>query len=186
MKKEFYGQFIEKTLYQKNTYSLLCLILTMVILLLSCFLFFKKERTVIIPAVVEKEFWVEEGKVSPTYLEQFSLFLGQQILGKNAQSAPIQRQIILRHVSFDSYNMFRQKLIEEEKNLKEQNISYVFFPLEVEVVPKKLKAVLKGDTVTYVGPNRTTTKQDIFELNFTYQGGRLLLKEIKSIGNGNA
>ena len=139
MKQKMYEKYVERILYQRNIFSFLCLILSVSIFVLSFFLFLKRERVIVAPAVIEKEFWVEGNYVSSTYLEQFGLFLGQLLLEKSIGSAPMQRQILLRHASSNFSANLTKKLIEEEEILKKQTLSYVFFPIEIEVFPKHLK-----------------------------------------------
>ena len=83
--------------YQRNIFAAVSILLGIVLVVISCFLFVKRERIVVVPPVVGQEFWVDGNTISPTYLEQFGVFLGELLLNKSAQSALEQRTIILRH-----------------------------------------------------------------------------------------
>ena len=174
--------FLEKSvkflLFQRNVFMAFSFILALIVLVLSAFLFFKHERVVIVPPVIEKEFWVDAKHVSPTYLEQFGYFLGQLFLAKSSQSAASQRSIILRHTDPSYAGILRQRLIEEEEVLKKQSTSYVFYPVEIKVNPEQMSLLLTGDRLVFMGGKEVSKEREGYILRFNYTGSRLLLKEI--------
>ncbi len=180
MKKRLYQKYTENILYSKNIFSILCVLLTVALIIVSSFLFLKNERIIVTPAVIEKEFWVENNQVSATYLEQYGVFLGQLLLSKSIYSAPMQRQILMRHTTPFFVDKLRKKLFEEENLLKKQNASYMFFPITVRVDPKNLKVVLTGDRQMYIGSKITSSQRESYELAFSLTSGRLMLQEIKA------
>ena len=177
-------QNIHHLTHQKNLFAWLSLLLALGVIALSLFLFTKKERVVIVPPVVEKEFWVDSYTVSSSYLEQFGVFIGQLVLGKSVQSAPSQRAILLRHTSPSYAGPLRQKLIEEEEFLKKQNASYVFFPSQVRVNPTQMEVHLTGDRAAYSGGVQVSLNKEHYILSFSYVSGRLLLTGISSQDGG--
>lgn len=174
--------FVEKNirflLFQRNVFVALSFLLIVIVLTLSIFLFFKQERIVIVPPVVEKEFWVDAKHVSPTYLEQFGYFLGQLLLAKSSQSAASQRSIILRHTDPSYAGILKQRLIEEEDVLKKQSASYVFYPVEVKVNLEQMSILLSGDRLVFIGGKEASKEREGYILHFNYTGSRLLLKEV--------
>ncbi|HEY4832933.1 MAG TPA: TraE/TraK family type IV conjugative transfer system protein, partial [Waddliaceae bacterium] len=131
MKKEFLEKTTQYLRFQRNILAALSFLLSVSIVLLCTFLFLKRERVIITPPVVEKEFWVDADKVSPTYLEQYGCFLGQLLLSKSAQSALMQRTVLLRHADPSFAETLKQKLFEEEQVLQKQSASYTFFPVTI-------------------------------------------------------
>jgi conjugal transfer pilus assembly protein TraE len=174
--------FLEKNikflLFQRNVFVAFSFFLILIVLVLSTFLFFKHDRVVIVPPVIEKEFWVDANHVSPTYLEQFGYFLGQLLLAKSSQSAASQRSIILRHTDPSYAGILRQRLIEEEEVLKKQSTSYVFYPVEIKVNPEQMSLLLTGDRLVFIGGKEASKEREGYILRFNYSGSRLLLKEI--------
>jgi conjugal transfer pilus assembly protein TraE len=174
--------FLEKNikflLFQRNVFMALSFLLVLIVLVLSTFLFFKQERIVIAPPVIEKEFWVDAKHVSPTYLEQFGYFLGQLLLAKSSQSAASQRSIILRHTDPGYAGILKQRLIEEEEVLKKQSTSYVFYPVEIKVNPEQMSLLLIGDRLVFIGGKEASKEREGYILRFNYTGSRLLLKEV--------
>lgn len=138
----------------------------------------KQERVIIVPPVIEKEFWVDAQQVSPTYLEQFGCFLGQLILSKSPQSAASQRTVVLRHTAPEYAGTLKQRLIEEEEILKKQSTSYVFYPVDIQANIEQMSILLNGDKVIMMGGKEVCKEKEGYILRFTYSGARLLLKEI--------
>lgn len=167
--------------FQRNIFACLTVILSLSLVVLSGFLFLKRERVVITPAVVAKEFWVDAASVSPTYLEQMGLFVGHLLLHKSSQSAAEQRQVILRHTDASYSGLMRQRLIEEEKGLIQQNIAYTFYPIDIKVDVDKLEVKLSGDRIAFAGSQQVSMQKEAYLLQFIYSGSRLLLKSITAL-----
>ena len=182
--------FLEKTTqylrFQRNILSALCFLLSLALVLACAFLFLKKERIIVVPPTIEKEFWIEADKVSPTYLEQYGCFLGQLLLGKSAQSAPSQRTILMRHADPMFAETLKRKLLEEEQLLQKQNTSYTFFPVSIQVNAKTNEVLIDGDRVCYASGKQVSCERDGYILNFRYIGSRLLLSGIKSQKRGES
>ncbi len=169
-----------KSLYlQRNLFAVLSLILSVVLLIESIFLFSKSERIIVSPPVVEKEFWVEGHAVSSTYLEQFGYFLGELLLSKSSQSAPAQREIILRHTDSSFSGNLRKKLFEEEEMLRNRSASYSFYPVNVQVDQQGLKVTITGERVAFAAGKQVSSKEESYVLSFSYAGYRLLLKGVE-------
>lgn len=178
MKSEFLQKNLSYLAFQRNVFLTLVFVLAFSQVILVTFLFWKNEKIIISPPVIEKEFWVDAYHVSPTYLEQFGYFLGQLILSKSSQSASSQRVILLRHVDPMYFGILNKKLIEEEQMLTKQNASYVFYPVDVYADIKALKLLITGDRVFYVSGKAVSTERESYALSFSNAGSRLLLKEI--------
>lgn len=172
---------LRQLFFQRNVLLGLTVLLAFSQSVLSTFLFFKNERTIIVPAVINKEFWVNGDNVSATYLEQFGYFLSQLVLNKSAQSAPTQRMQVLRHTTAEFSGELNRKLMDEEAMLIKQNASYVFYPVDIQVNPDKFEVLLKGDRTFYISGKPVSTQRESYLLSFSYSGARLLLNEIKSV-----
>ena len=171
-----------RTLYfQRNIFLSLSLILGLTVFVLSCFLFLKRERVVVAPPVIEREFWVDKNAISATYLEQFGTFLGQLLLSKSAHSASEQRTIILRHTDPSFSGVIRKRLIDEEEILKKQNTAYTFYPERVAVNLAKMEVQLTGDRVAFADSKMVSTQKETYALQFSYSGFRLLLISIEAM-----
>ncbi|MGE3556308.1 MAG: type IV conjugative transfer system protein TraE [Candidatus Obscuribacterales bacterium] len=165
--------------FQRNLLAVTTVMLALTTVVLSCFLFAKQERVVVVPPVVDRAFWVESKAVSPTYLEQMGTFLSQLLLSKSTASAGQQRTILLRHTDPDFAGTLRKKLFTEEEELKKQNASYVFYPHTVQANPDKLQVLLQGDREYYISGDRISHAKAGYLLTFRYTGGRILLTSIE-------
>jgi len=174
----------EKSLYglemQRNVLLGLSFLMSGTLVLLSIFLFTKRERIIVVPPVIEKEFWVDSNQISPSYLEQIGLFIGQLILGKSSHSAAAQRAVLLRHVDPGFVGTLRKRLIEEEEILKKQNAAYVFYPIDIKTCLADMSLTLSGERLLFVAGSQVSSKKEEYTLCFSYEGARLLLKSISA------
>lgn len=171
---------------QRNCLLTFCFLLCCTGLFLSIFLFQKSEKVVVIPPLVEKEFWVDGRNVSSAYLEQYSYFLAQLLLGKSAYSAPNQRDVLLRHSAPEFVGILRKKLLDEEDMLKQQNASYTFYPISVKANSNTKQVRVEGERIFYVAGKQISSEQEVYLLSFTYKGGKLYLQGITSGEEKNA
>lgn len=178
MERLFFERNLKTLSMQRNFLVATQVGLILLLFGLAGLLFFKNERVVVVPGLVEKEFWVDAHSVSATYLEQFGVFLGQSLLTKSPHSADLQRVILCRHADPRYWGLLKQRLVQEEETLKKQNASYVFFLNHVFVDPSLLTVRLVGDRQFFVAGQPLSSEECSYKLHFTYTGGRLLLQEI--------
>lgn len=174
----------EKTIkfleYQRNVLLSISIFLSIGTIILSSFLFLKRERIVIVPPVIERDFWIESDKVSASYLQQMGLFLGQLLLNKSSQSAASQRSVLLRYVDPAYFGVLKQRLIEEEEILTKQNASYVFYPIDIKVNQPEMSLKLVGERLLFVNGKQLSSDQEDYTFFFSYLGSKLFLKSITS------
>jgi conjugal transfer pilus assembly protein TraE len=178
MNSEIHKHSLRYLLFQRNVLLALIGIVSISLAIVSSFLFFKSERIVIVPPVVEKEFWIDSSNISVTYLEQFGYFLGELLLTKSAQSAPYQRTIILRHTDPRFSTYLQKKLVDEEQTLEKEHASYVFYPTGIYTEIRSKEVTLTGERTTYVSGKAVSTAKEGYTLSFAFQGSRLLLTGI--------
>lgn len=178
MNSEIHRISLRSLIFQRNAFFALSGLLSISLIISTIFLFWKSERIIVVPAVIEKEFWVEPSNVSSTYLEQFGYFLSELVLSKSSQSAPMQRTIILRHTDPGFATELQKKLVEEEKRLEKEKASYVFFPVAVHTDMKAKEVLITGDRTIYVSGKAVSSERESYVLSFNIQGSRPLLKQI--------
>ena len=179
MKSDYMKSSHESLRFQRNAFLLLSCMLALAVGCESLLLFSKRERVIIVPPIIEKEFWVEGGQISPTYLEQFGYFLSQLLLGKSAHSASAQRVVLLRHTDPAFVGSLRQKLLEEEELLKKQNASYTFYPISILPDLPARKVHIEGDKIFYVNGKQISSDRESYTLSFNSKGSRLLLRGVE-------
>lgn len=164
---------------QRNIFLAIVFLLLLVMLVLSILLFRKTERVIVLPAVVEKEFWVEGANVSATYLEQMGCFIGDLLLTRSPASADMQLTILMRQISPEFLPILSNKLAAELTKLKKDNASYVFFRTKAVVDPYSLSVTLEGDRTLFLGDKVLSTSRESYRFGFTNFGGRLLLASVE-------
>ncbi len=181
MKADILAHNLRSLLFQRNSLLGLCFILAVGVALQSCFLFWKQERVVVVPPNLDKAISVGAHRPSPSYLEQFGIFLGDLLLSKSAQTSGWQRGVILQHASPAFSSSLRQRLIEEEQTLKGQSASYVFFTHGVSTQPDEMQVTLEGNRVFHVGGQQVSKNKARYRLGFVFKGGRLLLDSLEEV-----
>jgi len=145
-------------------------------MLLTLILFNAQERVVIIPPQLNTSVWTEKGTVSQSYLEEMTVFFAKQILDITPSTASFQREHLLRYVDPSFYSALRKKMIDEEERYKKDNISMSFRPLSAVVNVKSLQVTLTGLLQQYVANKFVQQTKEVYEMNFSYQAGQLLIK----------
>lgn len=164
---------------QRNIFLSIVFLLLLAVLALSALLFTKTERVIVIPANLEKEFWVEGNTVSPTYLEQMGCFIGDLLLTRSPASADMQLTILMRQTAPAFVPILSKKLAAELTKLKKDNASYVFFRTKVIVDPQNQSVTLEGDRALLLGDKVLSNMRESYRLGFINFGGRLLINSIE-------
>ena len=166
---------------QRNIFLVIVFFLLVVTLALIALLFTKSERIVVVPPIVEKEFWVDGANVSATYLEQMGCFLGDLLLTRSSASADMQLTLAMRYTAPAFAGILSHKLSGELVKLRKDNASYVFFRTKVIVDPQNQIVTLEGDRSLFMGDKIISNARESYRLTFTNFGGRLLLASIERV-----
>lgn len=175
MKSSVFEENLISMRKQRNFLLVICCLLIFPLILISSFLFLREHRIVIVPPVVEKEFWVEPNAVSVTYLEQFGSFLGQLLLTKSSYTAEAQKKILLKHVDPLYSHTLIERLEKEQELLARDQSAYVFYITGIEVSPETRRVLLMGNRIFSVSGKVLSEERESYVLEFNYRGGRLLL-----------
>lgn len=183
MKTEQWKTNLAQVTWQRNLLAALTLLLSITAVANGAAILLKNERTIVSPPTVEAAFWVDNHGVSPSYLRQWGLFLGQQLFSKSAKSAPMQRTVLTRYTSPDFLGTLQAKLLTEEQQLRKDQASYVFFSTKVSVNPDHLTVLLCGDREFFVAGKLVSRKEESYLLRFILSGGHLLLTGVEEASN---
>lgn len=181
MKAEVYMENIRKLLAQRNTSLLFAVGLLISNLLLGTKLLFHSEKVIVVPPEVRREFWIDGGIASSSYLEQMSLYFVKQMLDMTPESAGGARNILLRHVSPTYYSSLSKKLLEQEKYLKDNSITTIFFPKSVKADAKNQVVEVIGQIKQMVGNDLVKEEQSTYRLKFEYNGVRFLINSFGKV-----
>lgn len=176
MRLSFQQKRLSSLEFKKNLLGGLTVVLLVVVVLQALFLFFRTERTLILPAETRQSYWIEGNRFAPSYLEEMALYFTHLLLDVTEANILYQGEIALRYVAPQAYGEFKNKLFEDEQRLKKDHLSLHFIPIECEVFPKTLSAIVTGDLVGYVGSKKVSQHRESYQIEFYQTKGRLFLK----------
>ena len=135
-------------------------------------------RTVVVPPVVSKTFWVDDAAVSPEYLEQMALFVAQLVYNVTPANADYNTRILLNHAAPAFYGALRQQGEATAKRLRADNATTLFGVRAVTHDPGGLRVALHGVLSTYINDKRVAEVPKVYLLIFGLSGGRLYVTSI--------
>lgn len=168
-------QNLSKLLKQRNHTVMLLIAMLVANIVLGLALLTSSERVVIVPSNIKQKFWVATNKVSSAYVEEMAIFLINQLLDVSAASANYQRELILRHVAPEYYNVLNKRLQKEAEYYKEEQVATAFKPVEIDIDESSTSATITGDLISFVGTKRVSQQRDSYALKFRLKNNELLL-----------
>lgn len=134
---------------------------------------FVHQKRTVIPVEVTQAFTVSDYAVDTSYLRQMALFFVAERLNLAPSNVRQAHKIILQYTDAEFYHVFAGILGQEEKEVMKQNISSVFYPLEVIPNPYALTVLIKGSLSRWVGSVTLEPVKKSYLLKFTYKAGNL-------------
>lgn len=173
----------KKIVSQRNAFLLFSVVLAFTTATLSCLLFFKKERVVILPTT-GSSLWLEDNKVSDSYLEKFGSYLADLLLTRTPSDVDRKNQLILKHVHPLFYHAAHQQLRQDRDTLIKSDQLLFFRKTRSFINPQDQTFTIEGDLMAFIGksgeiPTCAQTEKKRFILGFQCQGGKLFLKSLK-------
>lgn len=172
-----------KVVTQRNIFLFFSVALSFAIMLLAILLFVKKERIIIVPTV-GASLWVEESKVSDTYLEKFGSYIADQLLTRTPSDVDRKNKTILEYIHPSFYHDAKKQLQQDRESIVKSNQSLLFRPSKSYIDPLRSVYVVEGELIVFVGktgekPSCAQIEQKRFTFEFNCQAGKLLLKSLK-------
>jgi conjugal transfer pilus assembly protein TraE len=166
---------------QRNILVSVCALLLVTTALQALFLFFKTERTILVPLESRQGYWVQGNRFSSVYLEELGQYFCHLLLDVTETNILLQGNTVLAYVDPSMHGIFRTRLLEDEKKLKAQQVSLQFFPKSVEVFPDQHTVHVTGELMSYVGAKRVSQAQETYRVVFTPKMGKLFLQSFETI-----
>lgn len=142
----------------------------------------RTHRETLIPPSVSKTFWIDDDKVSPSYLEQMGQYLIQLALNRSPGNAEGQINELLKYVAPSSYPELQKQLIAEVTRQKEDRVSTVYYPTNVSVSEGRQSVLFEGVLNTWISDKLIKQEQKRYLIIFAFQG-KVYIKEIKDVTN---
>lgn len=131
----------------------------------------KSEKTIVVPATLDKPFSVQGKEVSPEYLEQMADYFSSMYLTYHRKNAKYRFDMILKFSDPASYGEMKARLDAEEDRIVRNDLSSVFFPMSIKTT--KSSVYITGEQVTYIGTREITRNEKVFKWDFLYNGKAL-------------
>lgn len=142
----------------------------------------RTHRETLIPPSVSKTFWVDDDKVSPSYLEQMGGYLIQLALNRSPANAEGQINELLKYVAPSSYPTLQKQLIAEVIRQKEDRVSTVYYPTNVSVSEDRQAVLFEGVLHTWISDKLVKQEQKRYLIDFAFQG-KVYIENIKDVTN---
>lgn len=176
-----YFSLIDSLLSQNRVLKLAILSLTLTNLATAYLLYLSwgKQKIVVVPPEIRKEFWVAGNKVSMSYIEQVFYFLSDRILSVSPENVESSIATIYPFLSTDPgvLPLIEKQLYKYKKHVKENRIWQVFYPLSLKVEGNKVKVsgILKKGVEGQLISNENKT----ITFTFSVKNGRLIVEGIE-------
>ena len=178
MKADFLHHNILKLISQRNVWIGISALMAMSNILLSTGLFFKKERTILVPPHITKTLWVEGGIVSKEYLEEMGLYMSKLLLDLSPTSFPYNHETLLKYATPEAYGALKKQLMDDGEEYTKLQLSTHFKPSEVSANPSKLHVEVKGTLTSYVAGKEMSALPETVSMQFSLRGAGLLLEKV--------
>jgi len=178
MNVDFLHHNILKLISERNAWIGIAVLMGMSTVLLSTALFFKKERTILVPPHITKTLWVEGGIVSKEYLEEMGLYMSKLLLDLSPTSFPYNHETLLKYATPEAYGALKKQLMDDGEEYTKLQLSTHFKPSEVSANPSKLHVDVKGTLTSYVAGKEMSALPETVSIQFSLRGAGLLLEKV--------
>lgn len=143
------------------------------------------QRTVVVPPILNKSFWVDESHVSKEYLEQMGLYLAQLELTISPANYKFQTDVLLQYVHPSAFGVLQRDLATQGAQLAHDNSSTVFTPASITADADRNRLAVTGQLATYISDKLVTKVQKTYYLEFVYTDAKLYLKTFTEATNND-
>lgn len=162
-------------------YTIIGLVGALVLSLVIVYSLTGRERTVLVPPVIEKSFWVSHDHVGASYLEQMAAFISYLTLDADPVSLDWKRNLLLQYVKPSNAPEFESRQKIEGERLRSLNASTQFAISGLTPSERDMTVLMRGRLATFVNGLRTTEVNKTFLLSFSYATGRIQLNKFEEI-----
>ncbi len=172
-----------RVLTERNRLLIAFAIMSSLTLLLSSSLFYLvgRERVVIVPPIVNRDFWVGTDTVSDSYLEQMSEFFAGLLLNMNPSSFKTRSEHLLQHTAPHAYARIKTQLSAQQLELERRAMSTAFYPASFKIDRHKLLVELKGELKILVGNAPIESQTKTYHIQFSQHHGRLYIQQFSEV-----
>ena len=148
---------------------------------MSLFCLVGKERVVIVPPIVSRDFWISTDTVSDSYLEQMSEFFAGLLLNVTPNSFATRAEHLLQHVESNFYPAIKAQLTAQQLEIERRAMSTSFYPTSFKIDRERLLVELRGELKMWVGVVPVQSQTKTYQLQFVHAQGRLYIKKFSEV-----
>ena len=139
----------------------------------------RTHRETLVPPVIHQTFWVEDTKVSGTYLQEMGLFIINNALDVTPSSAQFQAELILKYASPKSYGALQKDLFANALRMKEGNVSTFFAVTAYTIDEATQKIAFTGTLSTILGDKTVSAEPKAYSMQFGMENAKVVLMELR-------
>lgn len=140
------------------------------------------EKTIVVPADVNKSFWVQGDKVAPEYLEQMAAYFANNLLTYNPENAVGQFETVLRFADPRANMELRKALTADLEDIRSKQRGSVFYIQQTKVKGKQ--ALLFGQKIDMATGVVIGSQIKGYAIDFDYRNGKLFVASFKEVPMG--
>ena len=193
MKTRLYQSRLKQLLRQR--FNTVALIIALFVLNLaqamSLFPLLDHQRTILLPPNLHQKAWVSGHDVSPSYVISMTRLLCDLRFNLTTSNAKSQMSALLEHVHPVFYGSLKHQLNNEEKTLKKEHFSSVFYPGDMYLTSNGHRKVVlvSGDLHVWLDQHAIMTSRKHYQFEWIYRNGQLQLiglNEMKQKGGNTS
>jgi conjugal transfer pilus assembly protein TraE len=140
-------------------------------------------RTVVVPPVLNKTFWVEGGRASSEYLEQMGSFIAWLVLDVTPNSIEWKKEMLLGYVDPAQHGALKSRQEVEAERLKRINAATSFAPQQLVASEEQQSLVVRGRLRTLVNGYETANDLKAYRIDFGHAGARMHVLGFQEVPN---
>lgn len=175
----FFQENILELRTQRNGLGILAGLLLLNNLILSVGIFYKRERTILVPPKITKPFWVQGSYVSKEYLTEMGAYLSKLFLDLSPSSVSYNHGVLLSYATPEAYGALKKQLLKEAEEYTKLQLSTHFKPREITAKPDTCEVTIKGSLSSYVAGKHIRDSQETVVIQFTHRDAGLQVSEVR-------
>jgi len=155
----------------------LCLVMAAALVVNTIF-FRNKDRIIMVPPKIEKSVWVENDRVSDSYLEQMGIFFATFAGNMSPVNAEYNAKVLAEYTNPASSAELKNEIVTQGAYFKKNNITQAFFPENVKVDAEKKSVSVSGPAIRYIGSTKVSQENIIMTVRFRVKDYTLKIDEL--------
>ena len=135
----------------------------------------KSTRVILTPAQIRQEFWVEEDRVAPAYLEEWSYFLLSLFLSIGPETSEYQHNTILKYTDESLRDRLAAQFSRARNRIAANRTATRFAVTNVILRENHNQIAFSGNLTTYVGGQKISEKFQWWLMTYRVVNDRLWL-----------